>query len=95
MKTKIGLSHFFLNNSPNWAQIMGDISLTLAAISAIIIFASTQLPTGVVMPHILIEVSMWCVSLGSIVKFVSKFFGVTTTDGAPVITVPTGAVAKS
>jgi hypothetical protein len=84
MKTKLGISQFFINNTPNWAQITGDISLTLAAISAIILYAQTQLPTGVVMPHLLITISEWCVTGGSIVKFASKFFGVSDTTSTPV-----------
>jgi len=80
MKTIIGVSHFFKNNTPKFWQILGDIGLVSAAISGMImslpaIFESAGLE-AFVLPALLLKVNKYCLVVGAITKLATKFFGV-------------------
>jgi len=79
MKTIAGVSQFFKNNTPKFWQILGDISLLLAAIGAGIIAFPAMLEangiTNFAMPAFLLTVAKWCMAGGSIIKFITKFIG--------------------
>lgn len=79
MKTLFGISHFFKNNTPKLWQIIGDLGLFVAALSAFImalpgLMASVGI-TGFVLPAYLVTINQYCLGIGAMIKFISKFFG--------------------
>lgn len=80
MKTVLGVSQFFKNNTPKIAQIIGDVSLLIAFVNSMILIVPELMlqagATDFVMPPIVAKINVWCMIIGSIIKFVSKFFGI-------------------
>lgn len=78
MKTVVGISHFFKNNTPKFWQIIGDLGLAAASVSGFIIgLQATLQGCGVnfVMPPLLMQVNTVCLVVGALVKFITKFVG--------------------
>lgn len=79
MKTVIGVSHFFKNNTPKVIQIIGDISLLIAFLSGLMeILTPILTANGMVLPAVFATVNLWLMIGGSVVKFATKFFGIKT-----------------
>lgn len=79
MKTVIGISHFFKQNTPKFWQIIGDIGALVASISACIMMLETIMQqsgfTNFVLPIMLACVNKWCLAIGAMIKFITKFIG--------------------
>lgn len=73
MKHHIGFSQFFKNNTPKWAQIVGDISLVLAFVSSLPVLLASA---SVTVPAALISASVYATTGLSLVKIFSKYLGV-------------------
>ncbi len=80
MKTPFNLANFFKNNTPKIAQIIGDVALLLAFINSLILIIPELMlqagATNFVMPALIAKINVWCMIGGSIIKFISKFFGI-------------------
>lgn len=89
MKTKAGLSHFFKQNEPKWASILGNISFLIATLSgAIMGLPDALLAEGIVfqLPVFLVVVLKWLTIIGIGIKFLTKFLGVIDSLGQPINT---------
>lgn len=76
MKTIIGVSHFFKNNTPKALQIIGDISLLIAFLSGLLeMLVPILTQNGMVIPASIEKLNVWLMIGGSVVKFATKFFG--------------------
>ena len=73
MKTNLNFSNFFKKNTPATTELIGNISLILAAVAGIpVILASA----GVAVPATIVTISIYAATGGSIVKAISKMFGI-------------------
>ncbi len=73
MKNKMGLSQFFKNNTPKFAQIIGDVSLVLAFVASVpVILASA----GIAVPAAVITAAVYATTGGSLIKIISKTVGI-------------------
>jgi len=76
MKTVIGVSHFFKNNTPRLVQIIGDISLLIAFLSGMMeMIVPILAQNGMPIPALFTKLNLWLMIGGSVVKFATKFFG--------------------
>jgi uncharacterized protein involved in cysteine biosynthesis len=62
------------NNSPKWAQKIGDLSLTAGVIGAAILSIPTIAP--IVLPVAVTSLAGWLLGIGTIGKAAMKCFGV-------------------
>jgi len=77
MKTVIGVSHWFKNNTPKAIQIIGDISLFIAFLSGLLeVMIPILEQNGMPVPVIFAKANVWLMFGGSVVKFITKFFGI-------------------
>lgn len=89
MKTTAGLSHFFKQNEPKWASILGNISFFIGAITGMILGLPDALAAeGIVfvLPVFLSLILKWLTIIGVGVKFLTKFIGVIDSLGQPINT---------
>ncbi len=77
MKTKFGFSQFFKNNTPKAIQIAGDISLVLAFVSSVPVLLATA---SVTVPTALVTASVYATTGLSLLKIISKYFGIKLPD---------------
>lgn len=68
------LKNYAKQNSPDWAQKAGDISLACGAIGAAILALPMAAP--VVLPVALATAAGWLLGIGTIGKAVMKCFGI-------------------
>jgi hypothetical protein len=73
----ITLKNYFKQNTPKLAQNIGDISLILAGLASLPVLLASA---GVAVPAAVVTVSVYAATGGSIVKAVSKMFGVNGDD---------------
>lgn len=89
MKTTGGLSHFFKQNEPKWASILGNISFLIGTLTGMILGLPEALAAeGITfeLPHFLFIILKWLTIIGIGIKFATKFLGVIDSLGQPVNT---------
>lgn len=69
----LNLNNYTKNNTPKWAQKVGDISLACGVAGAAIIALPVTFP--IVLPAALITAAGWLLGVGTIGKAVMKCFG--------------------
>jgi hypothetical protein len=67
------LSNFTKANTPKLAETIGNISLILAVIAAIPVALASA---GVTVPPTVVAISIYATTGGSVVKAISKLFGI-------------------
>ena len=70
---KFNLTNYGKQNTPAWAQKVGDISLACGAVGAAILAIPMAAP--VVLPVALISAAGWLLGVGTIGKALMKCFG--------------------
>jgi len=68
-----GLKNYSKNNTPAWAQKVGDISLACGVAGAALIAIPATLP--IVLPAALITAASWLLGIGTVGKAIMKLFG--------------------
>jgi hypothetical protein len=73
----LNLSNFTKKNTPQIAEAIGNISLILAVIAGIPVMLVTA---GVTVPATIVTISVYAATGGTVVKAVSKMFGIKEED---------------
>jgi hypothetical protein len=68
-----GLKNYSKNNTPEWAQKVGDISLACGVAGAALIAIPATLP--IVLPAAIITAASWLLGIGTVGKAIMKLFG--------------------
>ena len=69
----LNLKNYTKDNTPKWAQKVGDISLACGVAGAAIIALPATLP--IVLPAALLTAAGWLLGVGTIGKAIMKCFG--------------------
>ncbi len=78
MKTVISFRNFFLNNTPQKAQLIGDLSMILAFLAGLPAFLNEIFVSNgmtIAIPVIVVIISKWCAISLIIVKAITKLIG--------------------
>ncbi|CAB4219946.1 hypothetical protein UFOVP1624_27 [uncultured Caudovirales phage] len=70
---KFNLSNYAKQNTPAWAQKIGDISLACGAVGAAILAIPMAAP--IVLPVALVSAAGWLLGVGTIGKAIMKCYG--------------------
>jgi len=97
MKTVFSLSQIMSQNEPKLAHLIGTLALICATLAAIPVTLSSA---GLAIPAVLVTISGYALTAGTIIKLLSKGFGVVDESGAavnpnPSAVIPSNTISKS